>query len=269
MTAGPDYSTITARQQKAWTLGDDGRIAIRVTWLADSLVHDLDVRAGERVLDVAAGSGNAALAAARRFADVLATDYVPQLLDEAERRAGSEGLPLAIHLADAQALPFDDDSFDVVLSTIGAMFAPDQQRAADELVRVCRTGGRIGMVNWTPDSIMGDLMHAAGRHVPDPPEVPPPAAWGREERVRELFGDRVELTLKRASMPFRYPSVPFWADYFRMWYGPARAAFDALEDDGQGQLYEELLALAHRRNTAGDGTFATDTEYLEVLALKR
>lgn len=268
MARAIDYPAITAAQQRVWALGDFGHVGSRVILLGEVLVRDLDVLPGERVLDVAAGNGNAALAAARRFADVLATDYVPELLTQAERRAEAEGLLLATQVADAQALPFPDGSFDVVLSAIGAMFAPDHERVADELVRVCRVGGRIGMANWTPTGWTADLFRAIARHRPPPPGVAPPTDWGREERVRELFGDRVELRLTRATVPIRYPSVPFFVDYFGRWFGPVRAAFESLDEPGRQALREDLQSTLAPYETRG-GVLAAEAEYLEVVAERR
>jgi SAM-dependent methyltransferase len=264
-----DYATVTERQQKVWSLGDYGRIGSLLSWIGESLVRELDVHAGEHVLDVAGGNGNASLPAARRFADVLTTDYVPALLDQAQRRADADGLTLRTQVADAQALPFTDGSFDVVMSTIGAMFAPDQEAVAAELLRVCRPGGRIGMANWTPESAVGDMFRIIGSRVPPPQGVRPPVSWGAEERVHELLGGGcAELRLERRTCPWRFPSTRAYLEYFRTWYGPTVAAFAAVGDDGVPELEAELIEMFEGHNTATDGTLAADVEYLEVVAVR-
>jgi SAM-dependent methyltransferase len=264
-----DYAAVTERQQKVWSLGDYGKVGSLLSWMGESLVRQLDVHAGERVLDVAAGNGNASLPAARRFADVLATDYVPELLEEAERRAAADGVTIRTATADAQALPFGDGEFDVVISTIGAMFAPDQEAVAREMTRVCRSGGRIGMANWTPESMVGDMFRAVGRHVPPPPGVPPAATWGTEERLAELLGPHCdEVRATRQTCAFRFPSAAAFLEYFRTWYGPTVAAFSVLDEGGWTSLDAELLAVFEGHNTADDGTLAMDVAYLEVVAIR-
>jgi len=202
-----DIVTVKQRQQVAWASGDYAAVGARFPIIAELLCESVDLRADERVLDVACGHGNAALAAARRFCQVTGVDYVPALLDRARRRAEAEGLEATFQEGDAEALPFGDDSFDVVLSACGAMFAPDQERTASELLRVCRPGGRIGMVNWTPDSYVGELFRAIGRHLPPPPGVRPPVLWGSEERLHELFGPGVSISAPRRSFRWRFPSA--------------------------------------------------------------
>jgi SAM-dependent methyltransferase len=264
-----DYAAVTARQQKVWGLGDYGKVGSLLSWLGESLVHRLDIHSGERVLDVAAGNGNASLPAARRFADVLTTDYVPALLAEAERRADADGLSLRKQVADAQDLPFADGEFDVVMSTIGAMFAPDQEAVAREMLRVCRPGGRIGMANWTPDSMVGGMFRAVGKRVPPPQGVQPAVAWGAEERVRTLLGPGCrELELTRRTCPLRFPSAEAFLTYFRTWYGPTVAAFSAVDETVQAELRAELLELFAGFNRADDGTLAMDVEYLEVVGTR-
>jgi ubiquinone/menaquinone biosynthesis C-methylase UbiE len=264
-----DFAAVTGRQQKVWGAGDYGRIGSLLSWMGESLVHRLDIHSGERVLDIAAGNGNASLPAARRFADVLATDYVPGLLAEAEGRATADGLALRTQVADAQALPFSDGEFDVVMSTIGAMFAPDQEAVAREMLRVCRPGGRIGMANWTPDSMVGGMFRAIGKRVPPPQGVQPASLWGTEDRVRQLLGPGCrDLVATRQTCPFRFPSARSFLTYFQTWYGPTISAFSALDETGRRELEEELIALFESVNTASDGTLAMDVPYLEVLATR-
>lgn len=265
-----DHNAVTQRQQKVWSQGDYGKIGSRLSWIGESLVRELDIHAGERVLDVAAGNGNASLPAARRFADVLGTDYVPELLAEAEARAQADGLTLRTQVADAQALPFPDGDFDVVMSTLGVMFAPDQAAAASELLRTCRSGGRIGLASWTPHSMIGDMFRLVGKRVPPPPGVPPAVGWGSEDRVTELLGAGCsDLRMLRRTCPWRYPSTRACLDYFRTWYGPTVAAFTAVGDEGEQDLAQELLDLFDSHNTATDATMATDVAYLEVVAVRR
>jgi SAM-dependent methyltransferase len=262
-----DYAAVTGRQQQVWSMGDYGHVGSLLGWLGETLVHELDVHAMERVLDVAAGNGNASLPALRRFADVLATDYVPALLEEAQARARADGLGLRTQVADAQALPFEDGQFDVVMSTIGAMFAPDQDAVAREMARVCRSGGRIGMANWTPDSMVGDMFRAIGKRVPPPQGVQPPVAWGDADRVRELLGPFCsDLQTARRTCPWRFPSSRACLDWFRTWYGPTVAAFAAVGPDGQEELGEDLIRVFDSHNTTDDGTLAADVAYLEVIA---
>ncbi|MDQ6936416.1 MAG: class I SAM-dependent methyltransferase [Actinomycetota bacterium] len=264
-----DYAAVTERQKKVWSLGDYGRVGSLLSWIGESLVRELDVHSGERVLDVAAGNGNASLPAARRFADVLATDYVQELLDEAQARADADGVVLSTQPADAQALPFDDGQFDVVMSTIGAMFAPDQEAVAREMTRVCRSGGRIGMANWTPDSMVGDMFRTVGRYVPPPPGVLPAVAWGTADRVGDLLGRYCDdLRATRQTCPFRFPSARACLDYFRTWYGPTVAAFGAVDDATRTELETELIAVFERHSNAQDATLAMDVAYLEVVAVR-
>lgn len=270
MTQAPDLEMIKGRQQKTWSAGDYARVGNIILITAELLCEAVDVRGGQRVLDVAAGSGNAALAAARRFADVTATDYVPALLDEARKRAAIEGLDLAFQEADAEHLPFPDASFDVVLSTFGAMFAPDHDQVARELLRVCRPGGKIGMVNWTPEGYLGDFFRAMGQHVPPPAGVRSPMLWGSEEHLRRLFGDGVsDLAMTRRTFALRQRSARAWIDYFRTYYGPTLKAFESLDGARQEQLTADLETLIARHNAADDGTMVVHAEYLEVVATRR
>jgi SAM-dependent methyltransferase len=265
-TAGPDLGAVKRRQQAAWSSGDYAVVGTTLQIVGERLCEALDLRAGQRVLDVAAGNGNVALAAARRWCEVMATDYVPALLDRAQQRAAADGLRIEFRVADAEALPFADESFDAVVSSFGVMFTPDQDRAAAELMRVCRRGGRIGLANWTPDGFIGQLFKTIGRHVPPPAGVRSPALWGTRERLAELFtphGASVEATPR--SFVFRYRSPEHWLEVFRTFYGPVQKTFDSLDANGQAALARDLLDLARRFNRAEDGTLAAPGEYLEVV----
>jgi SAM-dependent methyltransferase len=261
-----DLTTLKARQRAAWSSGDYARIGTTLQIVGENLCEALDLRAGQRVLDVAAGNGNVALAAARRWCPVVAVDYVPALLDRTRARALAEGAAVECREADAEALPFPDASFDVVASTFGVMFTPDQPRAAAELVRVCRSGGRIGLANWTPDGFIGQLFRVVGRHVPPAPGAPSPAAWGTREHLAELFGPhRAQVGARERQFVFRYPSPEFWVETFRSYYGPVEKAFAALPADRQSVLRADLLELARRFNRSGDATMVVPGEYLEVV----
>lgn len=266
----PDLRAIKARQQVTWSSGDYSRVGNTIVLPAELLCEAVDVRAGQRVLDVATGNGNAALAAARRFCDVTGIDYAPNLLADGRRRAEVEGLSIDFREGDAEALPFADASFDVVLSTFGAMFAPDQAAVARELPRVCRPGGKIGMANWTPKGYIGHLFRTMGRHVPPPSGVEAPTRWGDEAAVRELFGDRVsDLRVTRKICVQRYPSSSYYVNFFSRFFGPTLKAFEALDSAGQERLAADLTALADEYNRSGDETLALHSEYLEIVATRR
>jgi ubiquinone/menaquinone biosynthesis C-methylase UbiE len=263
----PTLTGITAKQQQTWASGDYGAVAALIHPIAEDLVQAADLSAGARVLDVAAGTGNAAIAAARCLCRVTATDYVPALLERAAQRAAAEHLPIETALADAQHLPYPDASFDAVLSVVGAMFAPDQEQTAAELVRVCRPGGTIAMANWTPDGFIGEMFRTVGRRVPPPPGIRGPVEWGSETRLRELFPEG-DLEVIPRTFVFRFPSPAAFADYFRAHYGPTVKAFEAVGDDSKG-LYEDLVELAERHNVATDGTAKLPAAYVQVLLRKR
>jgi ubiquinone/menaquinone biosynthesis C-methylase UbiE len=253
-----------------WSAGNYAQVGNTLLLTAELLCEAVDLRAGQQVLDVASGSGNAALAAARRFAVVTATDYVPSLLEQARARAEADGLPLDIQEADAEQLPFPDASFDVVLSTFGAMFAPDHEQVARELVRVCRPGGKIGMTNWTPEGFLGDFFRTMGKHVAPPAGVRSPMLWGSAAHLHQLFGASIaHLATTRRMFAFRQRSPRAWIDYFRTYYGPTLKAFDALDSVAQERLIDDLEALIARHNVATDGTMVVPAEYLEVVAVRR
>jgi ubiquinone/menaquinone biosynthesis C-methylase UbiE len=267
--ATPDLAAIKQRQQLTWSSGDYAVIGTTLTIMAEQLCETVDLRPGTRVLDVASGHGNTALAAARRWCDVTAIDYVPELLARGRERAAAERLAVSFQEGDAEAIAFPDDSFDVVLSTLGVMFAPNQEQAASELLRVCRPGGKIGLANWTPNGFIGEMFRAIGRNVPPPAGLKPPSLWGTEERLRELFGHRVSsLQTIRRNYFFRYRSPRHWLDVFRGYYGPMLKAFESLDPAGRERLAADLLEVAHRFNQSGDETFVAPGEYLDVVAVK-
>jgi ubiquinone/menaquinone biosynthesis C-methylase UbiE len=261
-----ELETIKGRQQLTWSSGDFGRVGVTLQVVGESLAEATGVNAGERVLDVAAGNGNASLAAARRFARVTSTDYVPELLEQGRRRAEADGLDIEFLVADAESLPFADDSFDVVLSTFGVMFAPDQARTAGELVRVVRPGGRIGMANWTPDGFLGDLFRVMARFVPPPAGLRSPMSWGSRTRLADLFGaSAAEIVAERRIFNFRYESADHWIDFFRTFYGPTHKAFGALDEGRQADLQQALRDLLAEWDVNPGGPLVVPAEYLEVV----
>jgi SAM-dependent methyltransferase len=260
-----DLEDIKRRQQATWASGDYAVIGTSLQMVGETLCETLDVAAGSSVLDVAAGNGNAALAAARRGGEVIATDYVDDLLARARRRADAEGLVLATRIADAEDLPFEDGTFDIVLSTFGVMFTPNPERAAAELLRVCRPGGRIGLANWAPDGFVGEMFKIIGAHVPPPAGVPSPLAWGTEERLRDLFGARASVDITHRQFTFRYRSAQEFFDTFRACYGPIVRTWDALDAAGRASLEEQLVALAADSNRSTNGSLAVPSDYVEVV----
>jgi len=267
--AQPDYAAIKARQQATWASGDFAVIGTTLQIVGESLAEAADIRAGERVLDVAAGNGNATLAAARRFAQVTSTDYVPALLEKGRVRAQAEGYDVRFEVADVESLPFADGTFDAVLSTYGVMFAPDHRRSASEMLRVLRPGGRIGLASWTPEGFIGDLFRIVGAAVPSPAVLQSPALWGTESHMVELFGPHVDdIRTERKHFNFRYRSPAHWLQMFRDYYGPTHKAFAALAADGQAKLEREIVALLERWNTAGSASLVVPGEYLEVVVTK-
>jgi SAM-dependent methyltransferase len=265
-----DLKAIKQRQQATWASGDFSVVGITLQIVGESLAEAVDVRAGERVLDVAAGNGNATLAAARRFADVTSTDYVPALLERGRERARADGLKIDFQVADVEDLPFADGSFDVVLSTYGAMFAPDHARTAREMLRVTRGGGRIGLANWTPGGFIGQLFKVIGAYVPPPAGLRSPALWGTEPHLVELFGPQAaDIRCTRKNFNFRYRSPAHWLQVFRDYYGPTHKAFAALDADGQRRLAADITALLEQLNVGGQQSLVVPGEYLEVVIVKR
>ncbi|HYZ64504.1 MAG TPA: class I SAM-dependent methyltransferase [Acetobacteraceae bacterium] len=263
-----DYAAIKTRQRAVWSAGDYARIGATLQIVGETLCEAVDLGANHRVLDVCAGNGNATLAAARRFADVVSTDYVEELLERGRARAAADGFEVRFEQADAEALPFDDESFDIVLSTFGVMFTPDQQRAADEMLRVLKPGGKIGLANWTPAGFIGQVLRTVGARVPPPPGVRSPALWGEAAHLAALFGSRARVSAQRRDFVFRYKSPAHWVEVFRTLYGPVVKAFAALDDGGRKDLEAELYALIDRFNIGRDGAMVVPGEYLEVVAAK-
>jgi ubiquinone/menaquinone biosynthesis C-methylase UbiE len=253
----------------AWSSGDYAIIGTTLQIVGEELCEAMDLRSGQKVLDVAAGNGNVSLAAARRWCDVVSTDYVQSLLERGRSRAIAEGLVIDFREGDAEALPFQDGSFDAVVSTFGVMFAADQDRAAAELVRVCKRGGRIGLANWTPTGFIGQLFKTIGGHLPPPPGAKSPALWGTRARLDELFDTSMtSVEVVQRTFVFRYRSPAHWLDVFKRYYGPVLKTFAALEPAAQGALKRDLLALIERFNRAGDGTMVVPSEYLEIVVTR-
>jgi SAM-dependent methyltransferase len=269
LSAAPDFAAIKSKQQQTWAAGDYAVVGTTLAVMAEQLCEAVDLRAGERVLDVATGNGNAAIAAARRFTEVTGVDYVPALLARGRERAAAERLPVAFAEGDAENLPFPDASFDVVLSTLGVMFAPDQEKSANELLRVTRPGGRIGLANWTPDGFIGQMFKVTGRYISPPAGLRAPALWGTEERLAELFGDGITaLRTERRNFVFRYRSFEHWLEVFRTYYGPVSKAFQALDANQQDAYAADLRSLVAQLNLSDDGTMAVPSAYLEVVAVR-
>ena len=268
--AALDYAAVKQRQQATWASGDFAIIGVTLQIVGEALAEAADIRSGERVLDVAAGNGNATLAAARRFAAVTSTDYVPALLDKGRARAAAEGLQVDFRVADAEDLPFKDGSFDAVLSTFGAMFTPDHTRPAREMLRVVRSGGRIGLANWTPDGFIGQLFKVIGAYIPAPAGLKSPALWGTEPHLVELFGaGAAKIQASRKNFNFRYRSAAHWIQIFRDFYGPTHKAFAALDPARQDALAKDITTLLNRYNTAGPASLVVPGEYLEVVITRR
>jgi ubiquinone/menaquinone biosynthesis C-methylase UbiE len=264
--ASIDLRAVKARQQGAWSSGDYAVVGTTLQIVGEELSEALDLRSGQKVLDVAAGNGNASLAAARRWCDVVATDYVPALLERARERAAAERLAIEFREADAEALPFPNASFDVVVSTFGVMFTPDQDRAATELIRVCRHGGKIGLANWTPEGFIGQVFKTIGKHMPPPAGVKSPALWGTRARIAELFEPHaVSIKSSQRNFVFRYRSPEHWLEVFKGYYGPLLKTFAALAPAGQAALRRDLMALIGQFNRSGDASLVLPSEYLEIV----
>ena len=265
-----DLVAVKGRQQAAWSSGDYSVIGTTLQIVGELLAEACDLRTDEQVLDVAAGNGNATLAAARRGCQVTSTDYVSALLERGAERARAERLEVSFQTVDAEALPFQANSFDAVLSTFGVMFTPDQDKAASELLRVCRPGGRIGLANWTPGGFIGQLFKTLGRHVAPPSGVKPPSAWGTELRLAELFPSAVAtIAITPRLFNFRYRSAAHFVEVFRTWYGPTNKAFATLSPDMAAALEADMLELLSKSNRAGAQSLVVPSEYLEVVVTRR
>lgn len=263
-----DLAAIKGRQQAAWGSGDYAIIGNTLQIVGETLCEAVDLRSNQRVLDVAAGNGNVTLAAARRFAEVVSTDYVRALLDCGRERAAAERLSVTFQEADAEALPFPDASFDVVLSTFGVMFTPDQQQAANEMSRVCRPGGKIAMANWTPEGFIGELFKIIGKYVPQAPGLKSPLLWGSKAHLDILFGPNAIVRAQSKNFVFRYQSPRHWVEIFRRYYGPVVKAFAVIDPEAREALGADIHALLDKLNVAADGTLVIPGEYLEVVVTK-
>ena len=265
-----NLTTVKDHQQQTWDTGNYALIGNPLVIMGERLCEAVDLRSGQRVLDIATGSGNTALSAARRYCRVTGIDYVSALIEQARARAAAESLPVDFAIGDAEDLAYPDAAFDAVLSTVGVMFTADQERAAHELLRVCRPGGKIGLANWTPDGYVGQMFRIVGRYAPPPDGVRSPLQWGTEERLRELFGmGIVALEVTRHHYTFRFPSARHFVEHFRTYYGPMHRAFAAQDAARQEALTDDLLALLAEWNTADDGTLVVPSAYLEVVATRR
>src|SRR6201994_3866247 len=267
--AHSELMALKTKQHAAWSSGDYAIVGTTLQIVGEELCEALDLRPGQKILDVAAGNGNVTLAAARRWCDVVSTDYVPSLLERGRVRAAAEGLAVKFKVADAEALPFADAAFDVVVSTFGVMFTPNQDRAAAELARVCRRGGKIGLANWTPEGFIGQVFKTLGKYLPPPAGARSPALWGTEPRLKEMFGASASaIRAERRQFVFRYHSPEHFLDIFKSYYGPMLKAFAALDEASQRGLRTDLLALVGKMNRAEDGTLVLPSEYLEVVITK-
>lgn len=268
--ATPDLKAIKTKQQAAWSSGDYALIGATLQIVGEQLAEAMDLRAGAKVLDIAAGNGNFTLAAAHRWCDVTSTDYVKALLDRGRLRAEAEGLTVTFQKADAEDLPFGDGTFDAVASTFGSMFSPDQGRTVREMLRVCRPGGCIGLANWTPDGFIGQIFKTIGKHLPPPTGVKSPLLWGTQEWLERAFrANASALTAEPRTYVFRYRSALHFLDVFRDYYGPMHKAFEALNAAGRKALSQDIVELIGRFNTSSDATMVVPGEYLEVVVTKR
>jgi SAM-dependent methyltransferase len=265
-----DLNALKTRQHGAWSSGDYAIVGTTLQIVGEQLCEALDIRAGQSVLDVAAGNGNATLAAARRWCHVVSTDYVPSLLERGRARASADGLSVEFKEADAEALPFADAAFDAVVSTFGVMFTPNQDRAAKELLRVCKRGGKIGLANWTPEGFIGQLFKTLGKYLPPPAGAKSPALWGTKARIDEMFGAQAnDIQIARRDFVFRYRSAEHFVEIFKTYYGPVLKAFAALDGTSQDGLKRDILALIATMNRSGDETMVVPSEYLEIVVTKR
>lgn len=265
-----DFTAIKAKQNMAWGSGDYSKVGVTLQITGEELAEAMDMMPGAKVLDVAAGNGNATLAFARRFCDVTSTDYVEALLNASSQRAKAEGLFVTYKVADAENLPFGDQSFDAVVSTFGVMFTPNQRQSAAELQRAVKPGGKIGMANWTPESFIGQLFKTIGKHVPPPAGVNSPALWGSQDWIKETFGPDCEImSFRRKNFMFRYRSAEHFLEYFRTFYGPMQKAFDALDTEGRTVLRNDIMALIEKFDISTNKSLCISSEYAEIVAVRR
>jgi ubiquinone/menaquinone biosynthesis C-methylase UbiE len=265
-----DLEALKARQRGAWSSGNYAVVGTTLQIVGEDLCEALDVRSGQKVLDVAGGNGNVTLAAARRWCNVVSTDYFPNLLEQSRTRAAAEGLSVEYGHEDAEALTYADATFDVVVSTFGVMFTPNQDKAALELLRVCKSGGKIGLANWTPEGFIGQVFKILGSYLPPPAGVKSPALWGTRARITEMFGSAAaSIKAEQCNFAFRYRSPEHFLEIFRKYYGPMLKAFEALNETGRQGLGNDLLALIGRMNRADDGTMVVPSEYLQVVMVKK
>jgi ubiquinone/menaquinone biosynthesis C-methylase UbiE len=272
VTAKPavDLKALKAKQQTAWSSGDYAVIGTTLQIVGEQLAEAMDLRAGQTVLDVAAGNGNVTLAAARRWCEVTSTDYVESLLARGRKRAEAEGLQVKFQVVDAEDLPFADSSFDAVVSTFGGMFSPDQDRTSAEMIRVCKPGGRIGLANWTPESFVGQMFKIIGKYLPPPTGVKSPAVWGTRSWVETTFAPAAStFATEPRHFLFRYRSAQHFLDVFRAYYGPVLKSFEVLDTTGRKALARDIIDLVERFNASGDKTMVVPGEYLEVIVTKR
>jgi len=269
-TTTPDFNLIKQRQQATWSSGNYANVGSRLQIIGELLAEAVDIRAGEKVIDVAAGNGNATLAAARRFAQVTSTDYVSSLLEKGAMRASANEFDIQFRVADAENLPFDNNEFDVALSTFGVMFTPQQDKAASELLRIICSGGRIGLANWTPEGFLGDLFRLIGRYTPPPAGLQSPMLWGNESRIVEHFGESASnIQCTRRHYNFRFLSAAHWIDVFRNYYGPVHKVYAALDSDRQERLTSDLTELLEKHNIGGNTSLVVPSEYLEIVITKK
>ena len=270
LDATPDYTAIKAKQNAAWASGDYSLVGMTLQISGENLAEAMDIRSSQTVLDVAAGNGNFTLAAARRWADVTSSDYVESLLNRGKQRAAADGLEVIYKIADAEDLPFEDGSFDAVGSTFGVMFTPNQKKSASEMLRVCRSGGKIGLANWTPEGFIGAVFKVIGRYVPPPAGLSSPALWGTNSHLENLFGDGAQkIDIEVKNFNFRYRSTDHWMDIFRTYYGPVHKAFAAIDETRQQSLAQDLIDVIEHYNIAKDGNLVVPSEYLEVVIVRK
>jgi SAM-dependent methyltransferase len=264
----PEMELLKKRLQATWSAGDFGMIATIIAESGDAFVSSLDITPGMRVLDVACGTGNTAIPSAKRGAEVTGIDIAPNLIEQAIARAEAEGVDAKFDVGDAEDMPYQDASFDAVITMFGAMFAPRPDVVASELKRVCKPGGYIAMANWTPDSFTGEMFKTGAKHVPPPPGMAPPVLWGDEATVRERFAEGIsDLSMERVGVTFEFPGSPEEiVEHFRTYFGPTQKAFESLDEARQDALRRDLVDLWTRDNTANDGTVRVASEYLKVVA---